>query len=95
MSSLELRGLGARYGRKTALHGLDAEIADGEFFVVLGPSGAGKTTTLKCVAGLVEGATGAVLIGGRDMTGVEPYERNVAMAFESYALYPQKTVAEN
>ncbi|WP_433698280.1 ABC transporter ATP-binding protein [Nocardiopsis sp. CA-288880] len=95
MSSLELRGLGARYGRKTALRGLDAEIADGEFFVVLGPSGAGKTTTLKCVAGLVEGATGAVLIGGRDMTGVEPYERNVAMAFESYALYPQKTVAEN
>lgn len=95
MSSLELRGLGARYGKTEVLHGLDVSVADGEFFVLLGPSGAGKTTTLKCVAGLVDRVEGSVVLGGRDMTGVEPYERNVAMAFESYALYPQKTVAAN
>jgi multiple sugar transport system ATP-binding protein len=95
MGTLALHGVTARYGRTPALHGIDLELADGEFFVLLGPSGAGKTTTLKCVAGLLDGAGGQVVIGGRDMTGVEPYDRGVAMAFESYALYPQKTVAEN
>jgi multiple sugar transport system ATP-binding protein len=95
MGSLEITGLTARYGRTVALHGLDLELADGEFFVILGPSGAGKTTTLKSVAGLVDGAAGTVRIAGRDMAGVEPYDRGVAMAFESYALYPQKTVEQN
>ena len=95
MGSLEIRGLTARYGKKTALHGIDLELADSEFFVILGPSGAGKTTTLKSVAGLVDDVEGEVRIAGRDMTGVEPYDRGVAMAFESYALYPQKTVEQN
>jgi multiple sugar transport system ATP-binding protein len=95
VGSLEVRGLTARYGKTVALHGIDLDLADGEFFVILGPSGAGKTTTLKSVAGLVDGAKGEVRIAGRDMTGVEPYDRGVAMAFESYALYPQKTVEEN
>ena len=63
--------------------------------MILGPSGAGKTTTLKSIAGLVDVDAGSVDIGGTDMTLVEPYHRNVAMAFESYALYPQKTVSEN
>jgi multiple sugar transport system ATP-binding protein len=95
MSTVRLTGVTARYGRTTALHALDLEVADGEFFVLLGPSGAGKTTTLKCVAGLVDGVGGTVHIDGADMTGVEPYDRGVAMAFESYALYPQKTVEQN
>jgi multiple sugar transport system ATP-binding protein len=95
MATLETHRLTKRYGKTTAIEGLDLEVGDGEFFVILGPSGAGKTTTLKSVAGLVDVDEGEVVIGGRNMTGVEPYHRNVAMAFESYALYPQKTVSQN
>jgi multiple sugar transport system ATP-binding protein len=95
VGSLSVKGLTARYGKTVALRGIDFELDDGEFFVILGPSGAGKTTTLKSVAGLVDGAKGEIRIAGRDMTGVEPYDRGVAMAFESYALYPQKTVEQN
>ena len=95
MATLELSGITKTYGSVTALEELDLDIGDGEFFVLLGPSGAGKTTTLKSVAGLQEIDAGRVTIAGQDMTGIEPYHRNVAMAFESYALYPQKTVFDN
>jgi multiple sugar transport system ATP-binding protein len=95
MAELQLAGVSKSYGKKQALSGVDLAVSDGEFFVILGPSGAGKTTTLKSVAGLEEIDEGTVRIGGVDMTGVEPYHRNVAMAFESYALYPQKTVYDN
>jgi multiple sugar transport system ATP-binding protein len=95
MGTLRLRDLRKSYGTVTAVDGIDLDVADGEFFVILGPSGAGKTTTLKSIAALVEVDGGTVEIAGRDMTGVEPYHRNVAMAFESYALYPQKTVEQN
>jgi multiple sugar transport system ATP-binding protein len=95
MATVSLKGLSKSYGKTKAVNDLSVDIADGEFFVILGPSGAGKTTTLKSVAGLVDIDSGSVRIGGNDVTLVEPYHRNVAMAFESYALYPQKTVSEN
>jgi multiple sugar transport system ATP-binding protein len=96
MATVDLHGVTKTYGKNVrALTGLTLSLADGEFFVLLGPSGAGKTTTLKSVAGLEEIDSGTVTIAGRDVTAVEPYHRNVAMAFESYALYPQKTVYEN
>lgn len=95
MGTLSLKGVTKKYGDVTAVDDITLDVADGEFFVILGPSGAGKTTTLKSIAGLVDIDAGSVHINNYDMTLVEPYHRNVAMAFESYALYPQKTVEEN
>ncbi|KUI38439.1 ABC transporter [Mycobacterium sp. IS-1496] len=95
MATVSVNDLHKSFGKTRAVDGVTVDIANGEFFVILGPSGAGKTTTLKSIAGLVDIDSGSVHIGGRDVTRVEPYHRNVAMAFESYALYPQKTVSEN
>lgn len=95
MATVELHQVSKTFGKVRALSELTLSIADGEFFALLGPSGAGKTTTLKSVAGLSDVDSGRVVIAGHDVTDVEPYNRNVAMAFESYALYPQKTVFEN
>ncbi|MDQ0601720.1 multiple sugar transport system ATP-binding protein [Streptomyces canus] len=90
-----LRGVRKTYGKVTALDGLELEVREGEFFCLLGPSGAGKTTTLKTVAGLELPDAGTVEIDGRDMRDVEPYDRGVAMCFESYALYPHKSAYDN
>lgn len=78
-----------------AVKDLSLEIAEEEFFVIVGPSGAGKTTTLKLVAGLLPLTSGRLYIGGKLANSLSPAERNVAMTFESYALYPHKTVFEN
>ncbi|MEV0645469.1 ABC transporter ATP-binding protein [Phytomonospora sp. NPDC050363] len=95
MASVEVRGLRKRYGRTTALDDVSFEVADGEFFCLLGPSGAGKTTTLKTLAGLVEPDAGEVVIDGLPSNDVEPTHRGLAMCFESYALYPQLDVYGN
>jgi multiple sugar transport system ATP-binding protein len=95
MATLSIANLRKTYGKTVAVDDLTIDVRDSEFFVILGPSGAGKTTTLKSIAGLVDIDRGSVHIGGTDLTRVEPYQRNVAMAFESYALYPQKTVSQN
>lgn len=92
---IALSGIHMSYGKTTALDGLDLEVAAGEFFCLLGPSGAGKTTTLKTIAGLEQPTAGTVELDGTDMDGVEPYDRGVAMCFESYALYPHRTAYDN
>src|SRR3954464_14720142 len=78
-----------------AIDDIDLTVADGEFMVLVGPSGCGKSTTLRMIAGLEEMSAGRMLIGGVDVTDVPPAERGVAMVFQSYALYPHMTVAEN
>jgi ABC-type sugar transport system ATPase subunit len=84
-----------RHGALTVLHGINLDIAPGEFFALLGPSGSGKTTTLRILAGLEPANAGKVWLDDEDVTTREPGERDVAMVFQSYALYPHMTVGEN
>ena len=96
MPPVRLLGLSKTYpDGHVALHGLDLEIADGELMVLVGPSGCGKTTALRLIAGLESPTAGTVRIGERDVTGLAPQDRDVAMVFQSYALYPHMTVREN
>ncbi|MGO7509353.1 ABC transporter ATP-binding protein [Rhizobium ruizarguesonis] len=95
MTSLELRQINKNYGAYHALRGIDLSVAQGEFIVMVGPSGCGKSTLLKSIAGLEEIASGQILINGRDVSNQEPGDRGIAMVFQSYALYPHMTVAEN
>jgi len=92
---VELSGIVKRHGAVTALAGIDLEIRAGEFFSLLGPSGSGKTTTLRILAGLEQADAGTVRMDGADVTRLEPGARDVAMVFQSYALYPHMTVREN
>ena len=92
---VRLEGVRKRYGEVVALDGVDLEIRRGEFFSLLGPSGCGKTTLLRLLAGFETPDAGRVLIGGKDMAGVPPYERSVNTVFQNYALFPHMTVAGN
>ena len=80
---------------KPAVDALDIEIADGEFLVLVGPSGCGKSTSLRMLAGLEDVNGGAIRIGDRDVTHLPPKDRDIAMVFQNYALYPHMTVAQN
>jgi spermidine/putrescine ABC transporter ATP-binding subunit len=94
-NSIELRGIEKRYGDSVALHPIDLDIRDGEFFCLLGPSGCGKTTTLNIIGGFVEPSGGVVRIAGTDVTKLPPNRRPVNTVFQSYALFPHLNVIEN
>ncbi|WP_375393884.1 ABC transporter ATP-binding protein [uncultured Sphingomonas sp.] len=95
MSSVAIRQLSKRFGTAEALQPTELSIAEGELVVIVGPSGCGKSTLLRLIAGLEAPSAGQVLIGGRDVTALEPADRGIAMVFQSYALYPHLTVAQN
>ncbi|WP_085032466.1 ABC transporter ATP-binding protein [Ensifer aridi] len=96
MSAIELRNINKVYGNSFhALHDLSFDIGDGEFMVFVGPSGCGKSTALRMIAGLESITSGELRIGGRLVNDVDPKDRDIAMVFQSYALYPHKTVREN
>ena len=95
MSAVRVAGIVKRFGEVVAIAGVDLEVESGEFLVVLGPSGCGKTTLMRTVAGLEKPTEGSVRIGARDVTALPPRKRGIAMVFQSYALYPHMTVANN
>ncbi len=95
MAELQIQKLVKRYGDFHAVRDVSLTVADGEFLVLLGPSGCGKTTTLRMVAGFIEPTAGQVRLGGTDITSLPPWKRNAGMVFQSYALFPHLTVAQN
>jgi multiple sugar transport system ATP-binding protein len=95
MAEVTIRDLKKFYGGVQVIHGLDLDITDGEFVVLVGPSGCGKSTLLRMIAGLEEVSSGDVRIGERRVNNLPPSERDIAMVFQNYALYPHKTVAAN
>ena len=92
---LTIRNLRKAYGETVILHDVNIEIEEGDFLVLVGPSGCGKSPLLNCIAGLEPISGGSVAIGGREMTKAPPKDRDIAMVFQSYALYPTMTVAKN
>jgi multiple sugar transport system ATP-binding protein len=95
MATIALDGLVKKYGKTTAVHGIDLHVNDGEFVVLVGPSGCGKSTTLRMIAGLEDISGGTVKIDGRVVNEAEPKDRNIAMVFQNYAIYPHMSVAQN
>ena len=95
MATISLKDVRKSYGRNEVIHGVTTNVDDGEFIVIVGPSGCGKSTLLRMVAGLEEITAGQIEIGGRVVNGLEPRERNIAMVFQNYALYPHMSVFDN
>jgi putative spermidine/putrescine transport system ATP-binding protein len=94
-ADVEVAGAAKRYGDVVAVAGIDLDVASGEFFTMLGPSGSGKTTTLRMIAGFERPDAGTIRLGGRDVTRVAPYDRDVNTVFQDYALFPHMNVGEN
>ncbi|NUU63384.1 ABC transporter ATP-binding protein [Paenibacillus agri] len=95
MSSIVMERVEKKYGDKSIIDNLNLSIESGSFTVLVGPSGCGKSTTLRMIAGLENNTGGSIIIGGKNMNGVEPGKRNLAMVFQNYALYPTMTVEQN
>ena len=95
MPAIRLEGVAKQYGDVVAVDGIDLDVRDGEFFSMLGPSGSGKTTTLRMIAGFEVPTTGRILLHGRDVTGVPPFDRDVNTVFQDYALFPHLSVGDN
>ncbi|CAN5394198.1 ABC transporter ATP-binding protein [soil metagenome] len=95
MARIDLHGISKRYAANVALHPTDLAIADGEFLTLLGPSGCGKTTTLRIVAGFVKPTSGHVAFDGDRVTHLPPYQRDIGMVFQDYALFPHLTIEDN
>src|SRR5512143_1843741 len=95
MAQVHLRGVKKSYDKLEVIHGIDMEIADGEFIVIVGPSGCGKSTVLRMIAGLEVITAGEIAIAGKRVNEVEPKDRNIAMVFQNYALYPHMSVYGN
>ena len=95
MAQVQLRNVTKRYGTVEVIHGIDVEVADGEFIVIVGPSGCGKSTLLRMVAGLEPITGGEIVIGDRVVNRLEPKDRDIAMVFQNYALYPHMSVFDN
>ncbi len=94
-AKLELRNLTQIFGQKVVLDHLNLAIEDGEFFVILGPSGTGKSTLLRTIVGIERPVSGQIFVDGRDVTGLPPNKRDISMVFQNYALYPNMTVFQN
>src|SRR3569833_3127483 len=95
MSSISIAGVSKSYGPTPVLHALDLEVPDGAFVSFLGPSGCGKSTLLFCIAGLEDVTAGRILFDARDVTRVQARDRNIALVFQDYALYPHMSVRDN
>src|ERR1044071_1018845 len=95
MASLSFRDARKSYGELEVIHGVSMDVADGEFVVIVGPSGCGKSTLLRMVAGLESITAGEIRIGERVVNNLEPKDRDIAMVFQNYALYPHMSVYEN
>src|SRR5215203_1039508 len=95
MASVEIRNVRKAFGAAAVIHGVSVDIQDGEFVILVGPSGCGKSTLLRMIAGLEPITAGVIRIGERVVNDLPPKERDIAMVFQNYALYPHKTVAEN
>lgn len=95
MKNIELKEINHYYGKEKVLHDINISIKEGEFFTLLGPSGCGKTTILRIIGGFIKPSSGSIYVGDKNITNLEPENRNMGTVFQNYALFPNMTVEEN